>query len=200
MLTIIDYGASNIKSLCNALEYLNCKFKVSNVEKDILSPEKIILPGVGAFNLAIKNLKKNNLDLLIKNNFSKNVPILGICLGMQLLGSYSYENGKNEGLNLVNGITKKFNFKKKLAIPHIGYNSISFNNKSKLFNKIKNNSFFYFSNSYHFVTKENIVTSNCDYGGFFASSIEKNNIFGVQFHPEKSHSNGLQLLLNFINL
>jgi glutamine amidotransferase len=199
MLTIVDYGASNIKSLCNALEYLNCKFKIANVEKDLLRSEKIILPGVGAFNLAIKNLKKNNLDLLLKNNFNKNVPILGICLGMQLLGKYSYENGKNEGLNLVNGITKKFNFKKKLVIPHIGYNSISFNNKSKLFNKIENNSFFYFSNSYHFVTKENIVTSNCDYGGFFVSSFEKKNIFGVQFHPEKSHNNGLQLLLNFIN-
>jgi len=200
MLTIVDYGVSNIKSLCNALQYLNYKFKIANVEKDLLRSEKIILPGVGAFNVAIKNIKKNNLDLLIKNSFNKNIPILGICLGMQLLGRYSYENGKNKGLNLVNGITKKFNLKKKLAVPHIGYNSISFNNKSRLFNKIENNSFFYFSNSYHFVAKENVVTSNCNYGGFFVSSIEKKNIYGVQFHPEKSHKNGLQLLLNFIKL
>ena len=200
MLTIVDYGVSNIKSLCNALQYLNYKFKIANVEKDLLRSEKIILPGVGAFNVAIKNIKKNNLDLLIKNSFNKNIPILGICLGMQLMGRYSYENGKNKGLNLVNGITKKFNLKKKLAVPHIGYNSISFNNKSRLFNKIENNSFFYFSNSYHFVAKENVVTSNCNYGGFFVSSIEKKNIYGVQFHPEKSHKNGLQLLLNFIKL
>jgi glutamine amidotransferase len=200
MITIIDYGASNIKSLCNAIEYLNYKFKIANKKKDLLNSEKIILPGVGAFNLAIQNLKKNDLDLSIKNSCNKNIPILGICLGMQLLGSYSLENGKNEGLNLFNGITKKFNLRKKLAVPHIGYNSIIFSNKSKLFNKIENNSFFYFSNSYHMTTKENAVTSNCDYGGFFVSSIEKKNVFGVQFHPEKSHNNGLQLLLNFIKL
>ena len=198
MITIIDYGASNIKSLSNAIQYLNYKFKIANTKKDLVNSDKIILPGVGSFKLAITNLKKYNLDVSIKNNCSRNTPILGICLGMQLLGSYSLENGKNEGLNLLRGITKKFNLKKKLAIPHIGYNSVVYNNKSKLFNKIENNSFFYFSNSYHFTTKEDVVTSNCDYGGFFISSIEKNNIFGVQFHPEKSHNNGLQLLLNFI--
>ena len=201
MITIIDYGASNIKSLSNAIEYLGYKFKVVSKKKELLKSDKIILPGVGAFDLAMKNLKKDKLDLAIKNYCSKGGLVLGICLGMQLLGNYSFENGKNSGLSLVNGGTKKFTFKKKkLSIPHIGYNSITFKSKSKLFNKIEDKSFFYFSNSYHFTSEENIVTSCCNYGGDFVSSVEKKNIFGVQFHPEKSHKNGLQLLLNFINI
>jgi glutamine amidotransferase len=200
VITIIDYGASNIKSLSNAIQYLGYKFRIVNKKKELFKSDKIILPGVGAFDIAIKNLKKDKLDLAIKNHCNKGGAILGICLGMQLLGNYSFENGKNKGLSLVNGVTKRFAFKKKISIPHIGYNSITFNFKSKLFNKVEDNSFFYFSNSYHFVNEENIVSSYCNYGGPFVSSVEKKNIFGVQFHPEKSHKNGLQVLLNFINI
>lgn len=204
MIAIIDYKMGNIKSLENALEFLGCKSCVTNKVEKILSADQIILPGVGAFDLAMKNLQKYNLiEVVHKAVFEKNIPILGICLGMQILADSGEENGPTDGLGWIHGSVERFSFSDpKIRIPHVGFNSIHFENKSpNLFEGLRDEADFYFVHSYHMVCKDNSdVSSWTDYGEKFVSSVQKGNIFGVQFHPEKSQSNGLTILKNFISL
>ena len=179
--------------------------KISSSPSEILNSSKIILPGVGSFKAGMLNLKKNNLDQIIKELVTvKEIPILGVCLGMQLLASSSTEDQLEgnciEGLNLIDAKVEKFNTTK-IKIPHIGFNNIKFTNNTKLFNKISNNVDFYFLHSYAiFDTNKHYVSSICNYHANFVSSIEYNNIYGTQFHPEKSQTNGLQLLKNFLEI
>lgn len=193
----------NIKSLENALDFLGCKSCVTNKAEIILSADKIILPGVGAFDLAMKNLQKLNLiETLNQAVFEENIPILGICLGMQILADTGEENGPTDGLGWINGSVRHFSFSdSKLRIPHVGFNSIRFENKSpNLFNGLANGADFYFVHSYHMICeRDSDVSSWTNYGEKFVSSVQKGNIFGVQFHPEKSQSNGLTILKNFIS-
>lgn len=204
MIAIIDYKMGNIKSLKNALDFLGCKSCVTNNAEIILSADKIILPGVGAFNIAMKNLQEFNLIRILKHAvFENNVPILGICLGMQILADMGEENGPTEGLGWIEGQVKHFSFSdSKIRIPHVGFNSVYFENKTpNLFKGLKRGADFYFVHSYHFVCKDNSdVSSWAHYGENFVSSVQKGNVFGVQFHPEKSQSNGLTVLKNFISL
>ena len=197
MISIINYGMGNLKSVQNALNYLKINNQITNCRKEIVKAEKIILPGVGSYRKAMEELNNLNLIHLLREEIEvKNKPILGICLGMQLLSSWG-EEGDIGGLGIIPGIVKKFRLKKN-KIPHIGFNNVSVFKDSILFNGINNHSDFYFVHSYHYILekKENTL-SKTFYETEFISGIQKENIFGVQFHPEKSQRNGLKLLENF---
>lgn len=196
---IIDYGMGNIKSIMGALRYLDVtNIVVSNKENDIANADKLILPGVGSFNLAMKNIKDLSLDKFLKSIvLEEKKPILGICLGMQLMGNSSTEDGYSSGLGFVNTPVTRFDLIN-LRIPHVGLNQILISRDSRLYKNIKDGADFYFTHSYKMNDNDSINPSYCIYGEKFVASFELNNIAGVQFHPELSQTNGLQLLKNFI--
>ena len=198
-ITIVDYGMGNINSIIGALKYLKVEtINVSNKPSDISSADKLILPGVGSFQMAMETINKLNiLDLLKFEILEKNKPVLGICLGMQLLGMSSEENGFTKGFELIDGIVERFtNIDSK--VPHIGFNQVEFNKKSKLYAGLENLSDFYFVHSYRMKSDFDIGQSTCMYGHKFISSFEVGNIAGVQFHPELSQKNGLKVLENYL--
>ena len=201
---IIDYGVGNIRSVYNAFRYCD-----PSIEIDIVSnPEclskysKIILPGVGAFQDAMKKIIAAGFDEAIIREATNGKHILGICLGMQLLGTCSFEFGKFNGLNIIEGEVHSFEFVgMDLKNPHVGWNSVHYNLEDVLFKEVQNDSDFYFLHSYYFVPKNSNYALCCtDYGINFASVIKKDNVYGVQFHPEKSQKAGLHLLKNFLLL
>jgi len=198
-IVIVDYGMGNIKSISSSLKYLGVdEVVLSSDFKVIKSADKLILPGVGSFSEAIKKIKDLQLDIYLKELlFDEKKPILGICLGMQLLCKSSEEDGKNRGLSFINGHVTKFK-NKKIKVPHIGFNQVEKSKSSILFEGIIDNSDFYFVHSYKMLSDSHINQSTCNYGENFIASFEDKNIFGVQFHPELSQSNGLKLLKNFI--
>lgn len=199
---IVDYGMGNITSIENSLKFLSIKYDVISNYKEFKNYSHMILPGVGSFKTAMKNLKKRKLDqqikYLVKND---KIKILGICLGMQLLGKSSKENGKTNGLGLMNYKVDKLKKRKNLKIPHVGFNQIRIKkNQNHFFDKISNNADFYFVHSYKISLskKFNFDFCTCNYENDFLAGFNKGNIFGAQFHPEKSQSNGLTLLFNFL--
>ena len=198
---IIDYGMGNLKSIINALDYLGVENKLISDPKYLFKYSHIILPGVGSFKKAIKNLKTNGMfETLIKIS-KKKQKIFGICLGMQLLFDSSTEEGYTKGLGIINGKVEKFSLRetKNLKIPHVGFNEIFFDKGNSFFKGIKNNSDFYFDHSYRITEFEkNIISAKSNHGINFLSAFSMNNIYGAQFHPEKSQSNGLLLIRNFI--
>lgn len=199
---IIDYGVGNIRSICNALNYFkNINLKVSNNRNDILNSNGLILPGVGAFGSCMNNLKKNKVDIILNEAvLDLKKPILGICAGMQLMADSSEENGFHEGLKWIPGNVLKINTNKFLKIPHVGWNNLMNTNNKDIFNKKIQNKNFYFDHSYHFVTdKENIIAET-NYELQLVAAVKKNNIIGVQFHPEKSSMAGLSLFKNFLKM
>jgi len=201
-IAIVNYGMGNIKSLTNALDYLNASYIIASEVSRIDEAEKIILPGVGSFNHAIQNIKKLSLfDAIKEAVLIKRKPILGICLGMQILCESSSEDGFTEGFGFIKGKIEKFE-SKSIKIPHMGFNEIQFtSSKSKLFNGIEEHSDFYFTHSYKLnYLKTGQESSTCIYEDIFTASVEYDNIFGTQFHPEKSQSNGLILLKNYLSL
>ena len=202
-ITIIDYGMGNIGSLYNVFNYLGSKVKVSGDPNLISKSNIVILPGVGSFKKAMKKIKDNKIDDIIKDTLKRGNVLLGICLGMQLLGNSSTEDGFTRGLSLVDNDVIRFQFSKikKNKIPHVGFNSVSFNTKNKLFSGLKNNSDFYFIHSYYMKKNKKILNSSTtNYGIEFISSFAENNIYATQFHPEKSQGNGLKLLDNFLKI
>ena len=201
-IVIIDYGMGNIGSIVNMFKYLGVDALVSSNKEVISSADKLILPGVGNFDRAVENINSLNLDDTIKEMaLVKKVPFLGICLGMQIMCKES-EEGKLAGLSLVDAIVKKFNFSKdsNLKVPHMGWDYVDIQKESTIMNDLDNRSKFYFVHSY-FVSCEDVsdVLTYTTYGKEFVSSFEKDNIIGVQFHPEKSHKYGISLFKNFIN-
>jgi glutamine amidotransferase len=203
MIAIIDYKMGNVKSMMNAIGFLGCKPCLTNNAEEILDAEKIILPGVGAFDMAMHNLKNIGLiDILNQAVFEKQIPILGVCLGMHIFASRGEENEPAEGLGWISGEVKRFSFNTgSLRIPHIGFNSIhSIKRRPNLFEGLRYHDF-YFVHGYHLICEDQTdVSSWCHYGYDFAASIQKGNIFGAQFHPEKSQSNGIIFLKNFLQL
>lgn len=200
---IIDYGMSNLGSIIRALEECDGDVIVSDNPNDLKFAERIILPGVGSFGDGMKNLsKKGWIGKIKKETLNNNIPLLDICLGMQLLANKGYEGGEYEGLGLIPGEVKKFqpDFKKE-RIPHIGWNEIHKVNSNKLLEDIADNSDFYFVHSYYFEVKniENILAWT-PYCGRFCSVVNSGNVYGTQFHPEKSIPAGFKLLKNFLNL
>jgi len=184
----------------NALHVLGYDFLVSDKKEDIQHAKVLILPGVGAFGEAMNNLKKLGILELLSNEILKNKkPILGICLGMQIMAEYSEENGYHKGLGWINGGFIKLETKNNLRVPHVGWNAVKIIKKEPLFSKLANGSNFYFDHSYHFKGKRENISAFCDYGGNVVASFQKENIFGVQFHPEKSQNNGLKLFRSFFN-
>lgn len=200
MIGILNYGSGNITSLSNSLNEISIKHSLINNPKELKNIEKLIIPGVGSYYDAIKKIKKKNFFYEIKK-FAEKKPILGICVGMQILSEQGFENKKTEGLALIDGVVDKIYEKHKES--HVGWNNLKIiKKKSILFNEIEKESDFYFVHSYSFQTKyKSNISSNIYFNNKqFVASIEKDHIFGVQFHPEKSHKNGLKLLNNFCSL
>ncbi len=191
MIAIINYGAGNLRSIHKAIERVGGKAKITSDSEDLESADAIILPGVGAFETAIKNLRP-----FISFLRNAKTPILGICLGMQLFATLSEEGGLHEGLDVIKGRVVRFP-KYVGKIPHMGWNEVEFKDHY-IFDGIDGN-FFYFVHSYYFNTEDENVIAYTDYGIKFASAVARDNYVGVQFHPEKSGKNGLKLLQNFVD-
>lgn len=198
---IIDYGVGNDQSVMNALSSLGYDFLVSNKKEDILGASAYILPGVGAFNEAMRNIKELKIeDLLREQVLAKKKPILGICLGFQVLASESEENGLHKGLGFIDGRVIRLVQKENVRIPHVGWNTLEIVKKEPLFSNIySDNPSFYFDHSYQLVCDNSCVSAVTSYGDKIVSAIQKDNIFGTQFHPEKSQNNGLKLFRSFFN-
>lgn len=202
-IVIIDYGTGNLNSIKRKLDRIKANSIISSNHKDIIASQKIVLPGIGHFGRAMNKLRELNLlDTLHDCVLVKQKPILGICLGMQLMAKKS-EEGNSEGLGWLDAEVIKFNVpdKIKYKVPHVGWNNISIKKNSLLMRGISEESEFYFLHSYHLLVKNQThMLSETNYCYDFPSAIEKDNIFGVQYHPEKSHNSGEKLLKNFINL
>jgi len=203
-IVIIDYEMGNLRSVQKAFEKMGEDAIISNDHSIIQNASKIVLPGVGAFKDAMHNLEKFDLiDLLNEEVLQKKKDFLGICLGMQLLASKSYEFGETKGLGWIDAEIIKFDFSDSehpLKIPHVGWNNISFANPSPIFDNIPDNRDFYFVHSYYFNADKKHVSSTTTYGTEFISSVHKDNIYATQFHPEKSQTHGLSIIKNFIDL
>lgn len=193
-IAIIDYGASNLQSVANALKTLGRSFEIINDPKKLVGFDKVILPGVGAANSAMGKLKESGFAEILPK---LRVPTLGVCLGLQLFADFSSE-GNTECLSIVPGEVKKF--KTDLKVPHMGWNKVELIKESPLTYGIPNNSFFYFVHSYYLETEDKFVIGKTAYGINFPAIIQKNNFYAVQFHPEKSGEWGLRLLANFCDL
>jgi glutamine amidotransferase len=204
MIAIIDYKMGNLRSVAKALEKIGAEVLVTSKPKDLRRAEAIVLPGVGAFGQGMKHLRELGVISCLLDEVKKGKPLLGICLGLQLLFSKSYEHGMHKGLDLIKGEVKRF--PQKLKVPHMGWNQVSANRKPLTANRnilkdIPNNFYFYFVHSYFVVPEDkSVIVATTDYGVEFASVIQKDNIWGVQFHPEKSQELGLKILQNFVDL
>jgi glutamine amidotransferase len=199
MILILDYGASNLRSVQKAFDYLRIPATVSDNARKIATADKLILPGVGAFGQGIKAVRSRGFDSAIAEHLSKQKPLLGICLGMQLLLSESTEMGIHQGLNLISGKVQQFN-SQNAKVPQIGWNTLhEIRRNSLLFKGIDEGTHFYFVHSYYCQVEDaSAVSARATYAGEnFAVAIEKNGIFAVQFHPEKSGTAGLKVLENF---
>ena len=201
MIAVIDYDAGNIKSVEKALQYLGQDVAITRDADSILHADGVILPGVGAFGDAMEKLHSYGLVEVIRRTVEKKVPFLGICLGLQLLFESSEESPGVEGLHVLDGKILRIPAQPGLKIPHIGWNNLSFPNKGRLFEGIPENSYVYFVHSYYLQASDcNIVTAAADYGTCIHASVEKDNVFACQFHPEKSSDAGMQILRNFIQV
>ena len=197
---IIDYGMGNIQSVKNAFELLNSKVEIISDPSNIKNADGIILPGVGNFSNAMKNLKERKLIEPLKEVvIDQKVPILGICLGMQLLADNSEEGGINEGLSCIAGKICKIPHVEGYRLPHVGWNDVAVKKKGPLFRNIIDKGSFYFVHSYSFECDDEFVVATTNYGQSINAAVRKENVFGVQFHPEKSQQKGLHLLANFVN-
>jgi glutamine amidotransferase len=204
MIVIIDYDMGNVGSIINMLKKIGATAKISYKMDDILTADKLILPGVGAFDQGVINLAERNLvPILNKKVLEDRCPVLGICLGMQLMSRRS-EEGELPGLGWVEAETRRFQFSEEighLKIPHMGWNEVRANGQPPLFARFEKTPRFYFVHSYHVCCKsQEDVMATSFYGYEFTAAIGKENVMGTQFHPEKSHSFGMQLLRNFANL
>lgn len=203
-ISIINHEQGNKLHIIRACEHLGLDVNIVNSDKEIMNSEKLILPGVGRFGTAMKNLKKKKIDISIKNAVNNKRPLLGICLGFQLLFELSQEDNYIEGLNIIRGTFLKFPTKEKFKVPQIQWNQIKILKKSVLLKNIDEDEFFYFNHTFYLekeTTDHNIIKATTCYNDkIYPSVIEKENIFGTQFHPEKSGKKGLEILNNFKNL
>lgn len=201
MIALIDYDAGNIRSVEKALAALGEETEVTRDAERILAADRVILPGVGSFGDAMGKLHSFQLVDVIKETIRRKTPFLGICLGLQLLFERSEESPGVEGLGILKGEILRIPEKDGLKIPHIGWNSLTFTNPGRLFEGIEENPYVYFVHSYYLKAAEpSIVTAATEYGTLIHASVEKDNVFACQFHPEKSSSVGLSILKNFISL
>ena len=201
MIAIIDYDAGNLKSVEKALQFLGQECVITRAFHEIKKADKVILPGVGSFGDAMSQLKKFELDKVIHEVAAEQKPFLGICLGLQLLFEGSEESEGVEGLHLLDGEILRIPEQEGLKIPNIGWNSLDLQNNGRLFQNLEGNPFVYFVHSYYLKAREeSIVKATIGYSTHIHASVEKDNIFACQFHPEKSGTVGLQILSNFAKL
>lgn len=201
MIAIIDYDAGNIKSVEKALLFLGQEVKITDHAQEILSADKVVLPGVGAFGDAMGNLNRRGLVSVIRETVEKGTPFLGICLGLQLLFERSDEAPGVAGLGILPGEILRIPPKEGLKIPHMGWNSLHLEHEGRLFRKVSEQAYVYFVHSYYLKAgEEEIVKASTEYGVHIHASVEKGNVFACQFHPEKSSEVGLQILKNFVEL
>ena len=205
--TIVDYNSGNISSVINSFEEVakdKVKIEVTSDLKKIKSSDKVVLPGQGSFKSCVDALKSINGLVHTLNEFAINdkKPLLGICVGLQIFADIGYEETETKGLSWISGkVSKIDNQKGNYKLPHIGWNEIKIVKDSKIFKNIENNSHMYFVHSYEFIPEDkDVISATTDYSSNIVCSVEKGNIFGTQFHPEKSDKIGLQLIKNFINL
>ena len=199
MITIVDNEMGNIQSVSNALNQLDIENIASRDPSIILNSKGLILPGVGAFPMAMDNLERNGLDKLLVELINKEIPILGICLGMQLLFEESEEKGLCRGLGVLKGKVKKISKTDQNSVPHVGWNVITITKNNPLTKNLNDESRFYYDHSYYVDETSSKTIASLDYGDQMCVAVNYKNIFGVQFHPEKSQRNGLRLLRNFDN-
>lgn len=201
MISIVDYGMGNLRSVQKAFEKLGTPAQIVTRPEQIAAAEKLVLPGVGAFRDAIRELETQELVAPIKAHIAADKPFLGICLGLQMLFDISYEDGEWPGLGVVPGKVVRFADHPELKVPHMGWNQLEVVGAPRLLDGIPRDAYFYFVHSY-FVepTDENVIAARTDYGQRFVSMIARNNLFATQFHPEKSQAVGLRLLQNFASL
>ena len=195
MIAIIDYGMGNLRSVQKAFEFLGFEAIITQDPKEILKADKVVLPGVGAFCDAISTIKEKKLDEVIFEVVKENKPLLGICIGMQLMFDKSYENGEYAGLGILSGEVVKLPDTE--IIPQIGWNNLDIKRETPLFDGLSEEDYVYFVHSYHVETSAPIVSATCYYGKEINVAVEKNNIYALQFHPEKSGDVGLKILKNF---
>lgn len=203
MIGIVDYNMGNLASVINAFKKIGASIRVESNPLKLKEYDKLILPGVGAFGDAMQHLKESEMDSAIIDFVSTNRPLLGICLGMQLLFNSSKEFGEHKGLGLIDGEVVPFNrekFDHKLKVPHMGWNEIFKKKNTPLFNGLRDEFYLYFVHSYHVQCDNRYVIGKSYYGYEFVSAVNRDNIYGIQPHPEKSHKNGLKIIENFIEL
>ncbi len=202
-IALVDYGMGNLRSVANAFEAIGEKVQITQSAADLESVEGIILPGVGAFGDGIRNLEKAGLiEPLWREVIEKGKPYLGICLGMQFLAEYSEEGDRHAGFGWIQGKVRRIEpSDKKHKVPHMGWNDLKLARQSDLFEGLPEEPVFYFVHSYHLEPLEpEVVTATCDHGMIVTAAVQKGNIYGVQFHPEKSQRVGLKLLENFVSI
>ncbi|MBQ4347663.1 MAG: imidazole glycerol phosphate synthase subunit HisH [Firmicutes bacterium] len=196
MIAIVDYGMGNLRSVQKAFEYLGFEATITRSEHVLQHADKILLPGVGAFEHAMRELKRHGLDERINYEVAKGKPLLGICLGMQLLFDVSYENGVHNGLGILPGEIVRIPAPR-VKVPQVGWNSLKISKREPLFAGLPEEPYVYFVHSYYLQTKANVVSATTFYGDELAVAAQRDNVFALQFHPEKSGDIGLQILKNF---
>lgn len=198
MIAIIDYGMGNLASVGNAFAKLGYTATITEEPEAILAADKVVLPGVGAFADAIKHIRNLGIDKTLNEVVKRNTPLLGVCLGYQLLFSESDEDGLHQGLDLIQGRVERLKLPAGHKVPHMGWNSIDIKPESRLFSGIPSGSYYYFVHSYHVIPEDpSVMAATTDYGIKIVCAVEKENIFATQFHPEKSSELGLKVLKNF---
>jgi len=199
MIGIVSFGLSNISSIRNAIDSLKFRSFLIEEPDQVSKAEKILLPGVGSFNEAMNRLKESGLDNALREAASKGIPIMGICLGMQLLADKGFEGGETKGLGLIPGTVNRMN-DDAIKLPHMGWNNLKLEQSNKVLYQDFDGIDYYFIHSYEFVAdnSENVLAT-VDHGGQVTAIVSKDNVFGCQFHPEKSQRAGLELLKSFIN-
>lgn len=201
MIAIIDYGMGNLRSVQKGFERVGHSAIVTSDPAQVAAADKVVLPGVGAFEDAISEIRRLKLDRPALDAIHSGKPFLGICLGLQMLFDVSYENGRHEGLGVVRGEVVRFELPKEYSVPHMGWNQLDIRQPTPILNGLADGVYAYFVHSYYVVPEDpKVIATVTDYGGPFCSMIAFDNVFATQFHPEKSQSDGLRILKNFAEL
>lgn len=202
-IAIVDYGMANLRSVQKAFEHVGHRAQVISAPSEIASADKVVLPGVGAFQDAVATLREKHLDEPILRHIEKGKPFLGVCLGLQMLFDVGYEDGEHRGLGVLRGKCVRFDVDRTmhLKVPHMGWNQLNLHRPSPLFKDLPDGAGVYFVHGYHVVPDDpSVIATTTDYGRPFVSSIWRDNVMATQFHPEKSQKAGLQILRNFASI